>query len=302
MKNDYDKVNDEVGFIEKTHVYKNLKDPDKKYTSVTTLIEKFAQPFDKKFWSAYKSLEKLLPSDNWKIEKKSLLKSKKFNKEILDVYNISENDFNKAQQDILDEWQKKNEESCIRGTAIHADLEKAMYSNPNTQMKKFGFGGKFKAYKDKNKDELTDGVYPEYLVYYTDPDNVINIAGQIDLLSINDGKIEIGDYKTSLKIDLKGGFNTETKSTYKMLYPLNNLDECNFSHYSLQLSLYAWMINRWHPEWSVGNLKLIHFDHTNKMTIYDVPYLKTEVEKMLKYFKKETILARQRAKRKPIIY
>ena len=98
-----DKKNGEVCFNEENHTYWNEND-NGKYISVTTLIDKFAQPFDKDFWSAYKALEKLIPADNWKIEKKVLLNVKKFNKEILDIYDISENMFNKTQQDILDEW------------------------------------------------------------------------------------------------------------------------------------------------------------------------------------------------------
>jgi hypothetical protein len=72
-----DKQNGEVCFNEEYHKYWNTKD-DRKYVSVTTLIEKFGQPFDKDFWSAYKALEKLIPADDWKIEKKSLLNTHKF--------------------------------------------------------------------------------------------------------------------------------------------------------------------------------------------------------------------------------
>lgn len=300
--NEYDKINDNVVFREKDHKYFNIKDPSIQYTSVTTLIESFGQEFNSEFWSFYKALEKLLPKEAWSIEKKSLLATKRINKKLLEIYNISDNEFNKVQQDILDEWQKENIESCKRGTAIHAGLEQAMYNNPNAQMKKFGYGGKFICKKDHTELDLTNGIYPEYLVYYSDPDNIIHLAGQIDVLIIGEGTISIADYKTNKKIDLKSGFNTATRTTAKMKYPLNTLDDCNYSHYSLQLSLYAWMINKWHPEWTVDSLKLIHFDHRDKMTVYDIEYKKKEVELMLRYFKKQKIIEAQRAKREPIIY
>ena len=88
-----DKQNGDVAFENESHTYWNVND-NKKYISVTTLIHKYTQPFDKNFWSAYKALEKLIPKESWIIEKKSLLNTKKFNKEILDIYNISEDDFN----------------------------------------------------------------------------------------------------------------------------------------------------------------------------------------------------------------
>ena len=190
-----DKQNGAVCFNEKEHTYWNEND-NGKYISVTTLIERFTQPFDKDFWSAYKALEKLIPKDNWKIEKSSLLNSHKFNKEILDVYNITENEFNKVQQDILDEWDKTNRDSCERGTAIHARLENSMYKmGGNVTLNKFGIGGKFVCVKGKTNLDLDNGVYPEYLISRDSPDNILKLAGQIDLLVKNGNEITIVDWK-----------------------------------------------------------------------------------------------------------
>ena len=36
-----------------------VAEDNSKYISVTTLIERFGQPFDESFWSAYKALEKM---------------------------------------------------------------------------------------------------------------------------------------------------------------------------------------------------------------------------------------------------
>ena len=58
-----DKQNGNVAFSEDSHTYWNVND-NEKYISVTTLIHKFTQPFDKDFWSAYKALEKLIPKDS----------------------------------------------------------------------------------------------------------------------------------------------------------------------------------------------------------------------------------------------
>lgn len=190
-----DKQNGEVCFNEECHKYWNTKD-DRKYVSVTTLIDKFTQPFDKDFWSAYKALEKLIPADNWKIEKKSLLNTHKFDSEILSIYNISELDFNKAQQGVLDEWVKTNIESCERGTKIHAELENSFYSaGNNVSLKRFGIGGKFICDKGRTNLDLENGVYPEYLISVSSKDGYLNLAGQIDLLVKNGNHITIMDWK-----------------------------------------------------------------------------------------------------------
>ena len=107
-----DKKNGSVAFNDQNHVYWNVEDDSIKYVSVTTMIEKFGQPFDKEFWSAYKALEKLFTKDEWVIEKKSLLNTKKFDTAILEAHNIDIDTFNKEQHAILDTWQEENKRSC----------------------------------------------------------------------------------------------------------------------------------------------------------------------------------------------
>lgn len=297
-----DKKNGKIAYNDKEHAYWNVDD-NEKYVSVTTLIGRYEQEFDKDFWSAYKSLERLIPADNWKIEKKSLLNTKKFDKEILKVYNISENEFNKTQQDILDEWQKTNEESCIRGTAIHSDLENSMYKmGANCDLKRFGIGGKFICDKGKTSLDVENGVFPEYLISRTSKDGILRIAGQIDLLIKKGNHITIADYKTNREIKQHSGFDTKTRQTVKMKYPLNNLDDCNYNAYTLQLSTYAWMIQQLNPDYIIDELILIHFPHEGGQVIYKLDYLKSEVEKMLRHHKKEKIREIQNSKYKEIEY
>lgn len=190
-----DKQNGNVAFNDDSHIYWDTATNDK-FISVTTLIEKFAQPFDKNFWSGYKALEKLIPADAWKIERKSLLNTHKIPKELLNTYDIKELDFNKAQQYILDEWDKTNRESCERGTKIHAELENSMYKmGANVTLKKFGVGGKFVCDKGRTALDLENGVYPEYLTSRVSPDGILRIAGQIDLLVKQGNEITIMDWK-----------------------------------------------------------------------------------------------------------
>lgn len=286
-----DKRNGNVCFNDELHKYFDINDESKQYISVTTLIGRYEQEFNKDFWSAYKALEKLLSKDSWQLEKKSLLVSKKFNKELLDVYNISENDFNKVQQDILDEWDKTNQEACERGTRIHAGLEDSFYkAGKNVNLQRFGIGGKFECRKDYSDLDLEYGVYPEYLIYRESDDGVLKIAGQVDLIVKSGNDIIICDWKTNKEIKQKSAYNSNTKSTVKMKYPLNNLDDVNFSHYTMQLSTYAWMLQKINPDFVIKDLILVHFDHDDNQTIYHCEYRKHDVERMLYHYKKELLL------------
>ncbi len=298
-----DKQNGNVCFDDALHCYYDVNDENKRYISVTTLIGKYEQEFQKDFWSAYKALEKLLPKDAWNLEKKSLLSSKKFNKDILDTYNISENDFNKVQQDILDEWDKNNREACERGTRIHSELENSFYkAGKNVNLQKFGIGGKFECRKGYNDLDLEYGVYPEYLIYRESDDGILRLAGQVDLIVKSGNEITICDWKTNREIKQKSAYNALTKSTTKMKYPLNTLDDVNFSHYTMQLSTYAWMLQKINPNFIIKDLVLVHFDHNDNQTIYHCEYRKHDVERMLYHYKKNLILEQERNKRKRIEY
>lgn len=297
-----DKQNGAIAFSEDEHVYWDVND-NERYISVTTLIHSFTQDFDADFWSAYKALEKLLPKESWSLEKKQLLNKKKFDKNILDMYDISEDAFNKEQQDILDAWEEKKNAACERGTKIHSEIEHSFYNNPkDITLQKFGVGGKFECKKDYTELDIEYGVYPEYLIYYKCPDSTLRLAGQIDLIIKSGDEITIVDHKTNEKIDVKSGFDTHTKSEAKMKYPLNNLMDCNFYHYTLQLSTYAWMLQKINPDFIIKDLILNHYDHNGNNTLYHCEYLKSDVERMLKYYKKQLIIEQQRAARKPIDY
>jgi len=290
-------------FQEDGHKYFNLKDPSIVYTSVTTLINKYSVPFDSFWVSKYKALERILPADIWKKEKGGIWKGHKIPKDFLEVYDIDEKELNKVQQDILDEWAEINRISCERGTKIHSQIENSFYKAGNDiTLKKFGIGGKFECKKDYSDLDLEYGIYPEYLIYYDNPKIGLHIAGQIDLLVKNGNDIIIGDWKTNKKLDFKGFYNSSTRSTAKMKYPLTDLDDVNFNHYQLQLSTYAWILQKLNPNFNIKRLFICHFDHEGNQKIYEVQYLKEDVEKMLKHFAKQQKLQKQKAKYARIEY
>ena len=190
------KQNGNIAFEEEAHIYYDVTCPEQKFISVTTLIHSFTQPFDKEFWSAYKALEKLLDKDAWAVEKKSLLNTKKFDKVLLELHDITENDFNREQQAILDAWDEENRKSCERGTKIHAELENSFYKKgKDIDISKYQIGGKFECIKDHNVLDLENGIYPEYLISRVSPDGKLRLAGQIDLLVKKGNKFIIGDWK-----------------------------------------------------------------------------------------------------------
>ena len=298
-----DKSNGNVKYNDEEHLY---WDDNGKFISVTTLIGKFCQPFDSDYWSSYKAIERILDKDTFKVAKKDLQNNVSIDK-IIEAFDIDREDFNSAKQDILDEWQKKNIEACERGTKIHADLEHSFTKKKETDMKKYGLGGQFLVNTNdtlnKSNLELLDidkGVFPEYLIYRVSDDGKFRLAGQIDLLIKDGNDIYVRDYKTNSKIDEKSYYNPRTKKYQMMNYPLNNLMDCNKVHYALQLSTYAWMLQKINPQFNIKQLMLIHYDHDGNVTEIPIDYLKDDVIRMCKWYKKQLLIEETKNKRKPI--
>lgn len=181
-----DKQNDHVCYNDEKHIYWK-QNTDIKYTSVTTLIGKYEQPYDKEFWSFYKAIERLLTAEQFKTQKKMLLDTKSINiAHFCEMFELQEADILKTQEDILEEWNVTNKESTDRGTKIHAEIENSFYKTPKCDLKKYGIPGEFICKKGDYRLLEEKGVYPEYLVYFETKDGILNIAGQIDLV-IKDG-------------------------------------------------------------------------------------------------------------------
>jgi ATP-dependent exoDNAse (exonuclease V) beta subunit len=141
--------------------------------------------------------------------------------------------------------------------------------------------------------KLTDGVYPEHLVYLKSA----GICGQSDLVEVINGEVHITDYKTNKEIKTEAYTSWDGK-VQKMSAPISHLDDCNLMHYALQLSMYMFMILKHNPRLKPGTLTIHHitFEQVgtdkfgNPITAldsngdpivkdiipYDLPYLKAE--------------------------
>lgn len=148
--------------------------------------------------------------------------------------------------------------------------------------------------------KLNDGIYPEHLVYLKSA----GICGQSDRVEVVNGIVDIIDYKTNKEIRKEGFVNWEGISK-KMTGPCAHLDDCNFNHYSLQLSAYMFMIIKHNPRYKPGKMMLHHVvfekegedefgnpiyiknekDEPIVKTVipYEVPYLKSEIIAMINW-------------------
>ena len=263
-----DKELNHVGYNDYKHLYFD-KGSGLKYISCTTLIHEYQQPFDKEYWSQYKAIERILTPTEFKD-----LKSEVGYKNVVSQYQnlISDNQekitqLNETTQQILNEWQQTNAESLKKGTAYHKEKEDFYTS------KMYAFYNSVKYNVCTNNDLRTHefGIHPELLIY----DDEFKIAGQVDLLIKTGNKITIRDYKTNKKLVFNNAFQN-------MKYPLEHLSDCNFNHYQLQLSLYAYMINKMYG-YEITDLYIDHYTGTESIS-YRCNYLYNEVIDLISYY------------------
>lgn len=104
----------------------------------------------------------------------------------------------------------------------------------------------------------------------------IGLAGQVDLI-VKDtrpetlDKIYIIDYKTCKQLRLSSDYKK------KMLDDFNHLDDCEFNHYSLQLSLYKMLYGN-----PVEKLLIVHIT-PDEYKLYDALDLECTEEKVKKW-------------------
>ena len=296
-----DKETKDVVYSDEAHVYIDKTD-QQKYVSVTTLIGKYENPFDVFFWSSYKTCEKLMSEETFHVLKETLLATKRWTDDMIEKLHLDPIIFDKTRKEIQKGYDDERNKSCERGTKIHSNFEEMYYTSEKQDLKKFGLGGVFTCKKGYYELDLEKGVYPEFLVSLKSSDGILRVAGQIDLLIKDGNDIIIADYKTNKEIKKHSYFDKNKFGRIMMKYPLNNIEDCNFYHYSLQLSTYAYLLQQIKPELNIKKLMLIHIDHDDKITEYTVDYLKNDVERMLKHYKKllkqTTVLDRDR----PIVF
>jgi len=300
-----DKENENVVYSDEKHVYID-KVSKERCISVTTLISMYHEEFNEDFWSLYKALEALLDNDVWEIIKPKLLANKnadiKFvNKLKLD---LAEDVIVNKQNEIKESYRINREAACERGTAIHAKFENSFYNKKKFDFNNYGFGeisGDYTCNKDYYTLDLDKGVYPEFLIACNSGDGFLRLAGQIDLLIINGNDAYIVDFKSNKELKKTSFYDKKKKSNIMMKFPVNNLQDCNFNHYQLQLSTYAYMLQTIRPELNIKKLILYHIDHDGNEMLHECKYLKEEVVRMLNHYKKKIKIKKSLDRDKPVI-
>ena len=109
-------------------------------------------------------------------------------------------------------------------------------------------------------------------------------------------------HNTNASIDKESYFDKTKKKRQMLKFPLDNIQDCNFWIYTLQLSLYMYMIQQMNPKFKCKKLALIHIDRDGNETEYECPYLKEDIARMLLHYRRENKMKMELDKDKPIVF
>lgn len=268
-----------VIFKPENHSYESL-DPNEriKWTSVTTFVGLFKQKFDPVKQSVKSSKN---PKSKW---------------------------FGMDPLEIQAHWAKETDRAVSNGSFYHDQRESDLLELDTIEKAGRALPIIKPIYNNGVKQapvqRLTEGIYPEHFVFLKSA----GICGQSDKVEVIKDTVDIIDYKTNKEIK-KESFRNWEGISQKMTGPCAHLDDCNFNHYSLQLSIYMYIILKHNPTLKPGKMFLHHviFEKIGEdqfgnpilklneqgepivktVVPYEVPYLKTEVIAMIKWLQEQ---------------
>jgi ATP-dependent exoDNAse (exonuclease V) beta subunit len=143
---------------------------------------------------------------------------------------------------LVREWSRKRDEAASFGSKIHLMAETIILENDDRAADDLAQGEREVAYLNAVKEALRrirlgyDILETEKIVFSPD----LKVAGTVDLLlrSRSTGEYVIADWKTNREIKYSS-FRQERGTG-----PCRSLENCNFNHYSLQISSYSHLLTR----------------------------------------------------------
>ena len=248
------------------------------YISVTTLIGDYCPKFDAKYWAHKKAKEQGVS------EKEIIKQWDRIKNEACDRGTNTHNGIENAIKDVSKFKEAIQYLQQVGGRCITvADIPNLIPTPLDVD--------KFKEATENKYEEIyrvfqfyTDRGYTIYSeIGVFDPE--LLISGTIDILCDRPTDFVILDWKTNRGgLQFESGYFKKDKTTIpnqltnewvrkndKMLPPLNHLPECNGSHYSMQLSIYARLTERILNKPCKG-LGLCHIGSPFVLNAYGQPY------------------------------
>ena len=211
----------------------------RQYTSVTKFISSFHKPFEQDYWSKTKAEEAGVPQE-W----------------------------------ILKEWKDKNDRANFVGHSTHTWIENYFKNIPQqlpSDLDIIDRINKFNIIFGKQLHKLTPVTFELRIFSKKYP-----LAGTIDSIFLYNGKLFILDWKSNSE------FKTDEhpKGRYeKLLNPFGNYWKNHLNEYSIQVGLYALILEEW--GFDIRGAYLVHIGPDTDAQVYKAVNLTNELRSYL---------------------
>jgi hypothetical protein len=177
-------------------------------------------------------------------------------------------------QQILDEWQRINDEANEYGTEVHEILERYLLAN-KIYIPKSDYEREIIT-KFQKIDPMTTGmIHPETILF----SEKHRLAGTADIIEDCGDYFNVWDFKTNKKVNYISQFG------HWLNKPLSYLSDCQYNIYGLQMSIYAYMYQM-ETKKKVGRMALFYLNPEKdyEFEIIPVPYMGMEAKIVLDYW------------------
>jgi len=172
-----------------------------------------------------------------------------------------------SKEEVIARWTKINKTACDKGHNVHSIIENFI-KNDIIEDEELIYALEQVFDKTKYKRVLC-----EELVYNDD----YLVAGTSDVIcDVDSNYFDVYDFKTNKKFEFFSKYGKFLKT------PLNNLQQCQYNDYSIQLSLYAFLYGSLTNK-KVRKITILYHDGKHFYS-YPVPYLFWEVSVLLKHY------------------
>ncbi len=252
------------------------------YTSVTTLIKQYCNPFDGEYWSTYKAVKDIIIQEEGEISWRYYKRDAGGWRGVVDYFRSTGHPRAVAilarKEWYIQEWTKTGRLAADRGTKIHEEREKEIKGREYVARTIQGDRVVLAVSQDKvldAQDFHKDKIYTEIIL----SNDEYCIAGMVDVAEKYQRTVHLSDYKTYKEITFEGFDNAMMKP------PLEMIPDCKYQVAQLQLSLYAWMFEQ--LGYNPGSLTMLHLtgEDGKEEKRYPMLYKRDHVIAMLKDFK-----------------
>lgn len=185
---------------------------------------------------------------------------------------------------ILETWKNLTQTAQDRGTEIHTVMEKYLkegryHACDEPLIESFRLN-------TSNIIKKSSKILSETILYH----HGYKLAGMADLIVENGDVFYVLDFKTNKK------FNFTSKYNEYFLHPIDYLQQCEFTGYTLQLSTYAYLHEQLTNK-KCGGMKILYLEESNGLAWRDIncTYMRGAVQDMLQHKSKKDLEAKETA-------